>query len=449
MEYALCPNFVLTLILIFTSNFFRIKKSHSMGRDHNKSVIVVGGGIVGLSTAYYLQKEGHAVTVLDKAGMDSGASYVNAGYLTPSHIIPLAAPGKINQGLKYMFDSSSPFYMKPRLDPDFLRWAWYFKKSSTKAKVERAMPLIRDINLLSRELYDGLKASGDLGDFQYGDKGLLMVYKTEKARDHELEVMGKAVELGLGARELDKVQLAQIEPNVKFDAEGAILYECDRHTTPPQIMANMLRHLKSCGVILKKGEEVLDIQVEGGKVAQVKTDKSSYSADEVVLAAGTWSSQLSKKLKLALPMEGGKGYRINVEAPTGIGMPAILMEASMAVTPMDGFTRFAGTMEFSGINHNIKRERVEAIAKGAESYYMGLKISEQDKANAQCGLRPVSPDGLPYIGRPKGFDNLIVATGHAMMGWSLGPATGKLVTELVGGGKLSMDLQAFDPSRKF
>ncbi len=420
-----------------------------MGVDHNKNVVVVGGGIVGLSTAYYLQKEGHSVTVLDKGGMDSGASHVNAGYLTPSHIIPLAAPGKINQGLKYMFDSSSPFYLKPRLDADFLKWAWYFKKSSTVAKVNRAMPLIRDINLLSRELYDGIRASGDLGDFQFGDKGLLMVYKTEKARDHEIKVMEKAVEMGLEARALDKAQLAQIEPNVEFDAEGAILYECDRHTTPPQIMANLKRHLEACGVLLKKGEEVLDIEAQGGTIAQVKTNKSCYAVDEVVLAAGTWSSRLAKKLKLSLPMEGGKGYRINVEAPTGIGMPAILMEASMAVTPMDGFTRFAGTMEFSGINHKIRKERVEAIAKGAESYYKGLEISQKDKDNAQCGLRPVSPDGLPYIGRPKGFDNLIVATGHAMMGWSLGPATGKLVTELVGGGKLSMDLQGFDPSRKF
>jgi len=418
-----------------------------MGR--NKDIIVIGGGIIGLSTAYYLQKEGHRVTVLDKSNIDSGASFVNAGYMTPSHIIPLAAPGKINQGLKFMFNPSSPFYMKPRLDPDFLRWAWYFKKSSTKAKVERAMPLIRDINLMSRELYNEMKASGDLGDFQIGDKGLLMVYKTEKSRDHELVVMERAVAMGLEARHLDKAQLAAIEPGVDFDAQGAILYECDRHTTPPQIMENMLAHLRSQGVAIKKGEEVLDLESLGGKIQQIITDRGSYRADEVILAAGSWSSGLSKKLKLSLPLEGGKGYRINVEAPTGISMPAILMEASMAVTPMEGFTRFAGTMEFSGLNHNIRRNRVEAIAKGAESFYRGLEISDRDKANASCGLRPVSPDGLPYIGRPKSHDNLIVATGHAMMGWSLGPATGKLVAEIVGGSEPSMDITAFDPSRKF
>src|SRR5690606_8794668 len=244
-------------------------------------------------------------------------------------------------------------------------------------------------------------------------------------------------------------QLAAIEPGVDFDAMGAILYACDRHTTPPQIMQGLVAHLIAQGVAIKKGEEVLDLIAQGGRIQEVATDRARYRADEVVLAAGSWSSGISKKLKLSLPMEGGKGYRINVEAPTGITMPAILMEASMAVTPMEGFTRFAGTMEFSGLNHTIRKNRVEAIAKGAESFYRGLEISDRDKANASCGLRPVSPDGLPYIGRPKSHDNLIVATGHAMMGWSLGPATGKLVAEIVGGSEPSMDITAFDPSRKF
>ncbi|MBO0323403.1 FAD-dependent oxidoreductase [Muricauda sp. CAU 1633] len=415
----------------------------------NKNVIIVGGGIVGLSTAYFLQKEGHQVTVLDKSDISSGASFVNAGYLTPSHIIPLASPGMISKGIKYMFNSSSPFYMKPRLDLDFIKWAWYFKKSSTKAKVERAMPIIKDINLISRKLYEDMKSSGDLGDFHLDDRGLLMVYQTEKARDHELEVMKKAQEMGLEASHLDADGLKKIEPNIELNALGAIHYECDRHTTPPQIMKNLLEHLSKNGVSIHKGEEVLDIDVEKGFVTEVRTNKSSYQADEVVFAAGSWTSNLSKKMNIDLPLQAGKGYRINVESPTKISMPAILMEAKMAVTPMQGFTRFAGTMEFSGINHIIRKERVEAIAQGAERYYNGLKISDEDKNNAQCGLRPVSPDGLPYIGRPAGYKNLTIATGHAMMGWSLGPATGKMVTELISGQKTAMDLSPFNPNRKF
>lgn len=419
----------------------------SMGK--NKSVIVVGGGIVGLSTAYFLQKAGHEVTVLDRSDITSGASFVNAGYLTPSHIISLASPGMITQGLKYMFNSSSPFYMKPRLDPDFIRWAWYFKRSSTKAKVDQSMTVIRDINLLSRELYEGIQASNDLGDFQIGQQGLMMVYQTEKARDHEMEVLEKAAKMGLVGKHLSKDELKKMEPNVDFNAEGAILWECDRHTTPPLIMKKMVEYLETVGVDIHKNEEVTDLSVSGGNIIEIKTEKASYMADEVVFAAGSWTVNLSKKLNLKLPLQAGKGYRIDMEEPTNITIPAILMEKKIAVTPMEGFTRFAGTMEFSGINHTIRKERVAAIAKAAEAYYNGFKIPEKAKNEAKCGLRPVSPDGLPYIGKPKNINNLTIATGHAMMGWSMGPATGKLVTELISGDKLSMDISPFAPQRNF
>ncbi|UII76048.1 FAD-dependent oxidoreductase [Flagellimonas sp. HMM57] len=415
----------------------------------NKNVVVVGGGIVGLSTAYFLQREGHQVTVLDKGDITSGASFVNAGYITPSHIVPLASPGMISKGIKYMFNSSSPFYMKPRFDLDFMKWAWYFKKSSSNEKVERAMPIIRDINLLSRELYEGIKSSGDLGDFHLERRGLLMLYQTEKARDHEMEVAQKAGDLGLEVNYLDNGGLQKIEPKIELNAMGAIHYECDGHTTPSQFMERMVNFLPKVGVKLRKNEEVLDMIFSRDTITKVKTSKNEYQADEVVFAAGSWTSVLSKKMNIELPLQAGKGYRINVESPTNITMPAILMEAKMAVTPMQGFTRFAGTMEFSGINKIIRKERVEAIARGAARYYKGLKISEEDKSNAKCGLRPVTPDGLPYIGTSTKYKNLTFATGHAMMGWSLGPATGKLVSEMISGKKLSMDIVPFAPQRKF
>jgi len=429
------------------ASFNEYHKLVFMGK--NKSVIVVGGGIVGLSTAYFLQKAGHRVTVLDKSGITSGASFVNAGYLTPSHIVSLASPGMITQGLKYMFNASSPFYMKPRLDPDFIRWAWYFKKSSTQTKVEQSMSIIRDINMMSRELYEGIKSSGDLGDFQLGEQGLMMVYQTEKARDHEMEVVEKAAKMGLVGKHLSKEELNKMEPKVDFNAKGAILWECDRHTTPPLIMKRLVEYLGKVGVDIHKNEAVTDISVSDGNITEVITEEASYKADEIVFAAGSWTSNLLKKINLKLSLQAGKGYRINVEDPTNITMPTILMEKKIAVTPMDGFTRFAGTMEFSGINHIIRKERVEAIAKGVENYYNGLQIPEQAKNDAKCGLRPVSPDGLPYIGRPKNINNVTIATGHAMMGWSMGPATGKLVTELISGDKLSMDISPFAPERKF
>lgn len=415
----------------------------------SKNVVIIGGGIVGLSSAYFLQKEGHQVTVIDKSDITSGASFVNAGYLTPSHIIPMASPGKITQGLKWMFNSASPFYMKPRWDIDFFKWSWYFKKSSTNAKVKKAIPVIKDINLLSRDLFEGIKASRDLGDFQLERKGLLMIYKTQASYEHEMEVARKASFLGLEVNELNKQQLSEIEPNIKIDAEGAVHYECDGHTTPTEFMPKMLQYLKDVGVEVRTNEEVLDLSLNNGRIQEIRTDKGTISAHEFILAAGSWTGILSKKLNVKLPLQPGKGYRINVKRPLGITMPAVLMESSMAVTPMKGFTRFAGTMEFSGINTTIRKERVEAIAAGAQKYYPEIEITPEEKSQAKSGMRPVTPDGLPYIGRSTKIKNLTFATGHAMMGWSLGPATGKLVAEIVDGKKTSMDISPFNPQRKF
>lgn len=414
-----------------------------------KNIVIIGGGIVGLCSAYYLNKSGHQVTVIDKGDITSGASFVNAGYITPSHIIPLASPGMIAQGIKMMFNSSSPFYMKPRLDMDFMKWSWYFHRSSTKAKVEKAIPLIKEINIISKELFSDIKDSGDLGDFQLERKGLLMLYKTEASYLHEKHVAERVKFLGLEVSELDKKALKKLEPNINIDAEGAIHYECDGHTTPTEIMPKMLNYLKSKGVSIRTNEEVVDLITTGGKIKEVVTDTNRYQPDEVVLAAGSWSGELSKKLQLRLPLQGGKGYRINVERETGITIPAILMEAKMAVTPMNGFTRFAGTMEFSGNNDIVRKERVLAIANGAKSFYPTIEINNEEIDGAKTGLRPVSPDGLPYIGTSKIIKNLTIATGHAMMGWSLGPATGKLVSELLDGKKTCMDISAFAPERTF
>jgi len=392
----------------------------------SKRIIIIGGGIAGLSSAYYLNKSGHHVTVIDKSDITAGASFVNAGYITPSHIIPLASPGMIVKGIKWMFNSESPFYMKPRWDPDF-----------------------KDINILSRGLFEDIYASGDLGEFQLERKGLLMLYKTDKAGEDELEVAQKASFLGLEVKNLDLAQLKKLEPNVKLDVKGAIHYECDGHTTPTEFMPKMVKYLREAGVDLKTNEEVQEISTSGSKITEIRTSKASYNADEVVLAAGSWSGKISKQMKVKLALQAGKGYSINVKKTTGISIPAVLMEAKAAVTPMQGFTRFAGTMEFSGINDTIRKERVEAIARAAKSYYPEIEISMEDKANAKSGLRPVSPDGLPYIGRSKAYGNLIYATGHAMMGWSLGPATGKLVSEIIDNKKTTMDIAPFNPDRKF
>lgn len=413
-----------------------------------KSVVIIGGGIIGLCSAYYLIKDGFQVTVIDQSNMDSGASYVNAGFISPSHFISMASPGIISQGIKWMFNSASPFYVKPRLDIDFLKWSLAFKKSATKAKVEQSISAIKNFNLFSRELYEDLKKSDEF-NFHYERKGLLMCYKSYKVGEEEWEIGKRGIREGLGVKNLSAREVQEIEPKAKLNIKGAVFYDCDAHMTPNDFMKDMFHYLQTNGVIFYKNEKVLDLNTSNGKITEIITKKRSILADEFVLAAGSWSSIISKKLRIKIPLQAGKGYRINVERKTNITIPAILCEAKVAVTPMDGFTRFSGTMEIADINHDINPKRCNAIANAAENYYSDIGITVDEKENAQCGLRPISPDGLPYIGKSSKCSNLTIATGHAMMGWSLGPATGKLVAETISNKKPSLNITPFSPDRRF
>jgi D-amino-acid dehydrogenase len=408
-----------------------------------KKVTIIGGGIIGLSSAYFLLKEGFEVTVIDKSNISSGASYVNAGYISPSHIIPLAAPGRVAQGIKYMFDSSSPFYMKPRLNADFLKWAWLFQKSCSKKNVEKSAQSILDLTLLSQSLFKEIYASGDV-DFHLEHKGLLMAFQTVSSKHHEEEVVARASKMGLQIEYLDQKALAVLEPNLI--AEGAFHYHSDSHTTPKLFMDAMKHYLQKNGVKLNTNEEVLHISPKEDKV-EITTSLRSYVTDEVVIATGSWSENMAKKLGIYIPVQAGKGYCINTEKPTGIGYPTIIMEANAAVTPMLGFTRFAGTMEIAGQNETIRKERVEAIAKAAKRFYNNLEFSSEEKSKATFGFRPVSPDGVPFIGKLKTHRNITVATGHAMMGWSMGPGTGKIISDIIAKKKPSISIERFSPER--
>jgi D-amino-acid dehydrogenase len=413
-----------------------------------KKVTIIGGGVIGLCSAYYLHKDGHQVTVIDKSDFSEGASFVNAGFITPSHFIPLSAPGIISKGIKWMMNSSSPFYVKPRLDPNFLRWAWYFKRSANKRKVEQAIPVLKDINLLSRSLFEEMKESENF-NFHYERKGLLMCYKTDKAGEEEWEVGQRGIQEGLYVHHLNSDEVKTIEPNASLNIKGAVYYESDAHMTPGVFMKEMIEYLKTSGVKLYANEEVEDLIISNERIVETKTNKRTIASDEVILAAGSWSPLISKMVGLRIPLQAGKGYRINVHRETKITVPAILCEAKVAVTPMQGFTRFAGTMEIGGINHVIRSNRVNAIAGAASNYYHDLEINEEEKIEAQCGLRPCTPDGIPYIGKSSKCKNLTLATGHAMLGWSLGPATGKLVSDIVSERRPTLNIRPFHPERKF
>ncbi|WP_067029407.1 NAD(P)/FAD-dependent oxidoreductase [Allomuricauda sp. CP2A] len=411
-----------------------------------KRVVVVGGGVSGLFSAYYLVQEGYQVTILDKTDVSSGASFINAGYITPSHFIPLAAPGIITQGLKWMLDSSSPFYIKPRWDIDFFKWTLLFKKSAKKSQVQKAIPIIKELNLKSRDLYEEMHSNANF-QFQYERKGLLMAYRTEKSEEEELEVAEMAVKEGLDASVLSKEEVHKMQPVFSDDVIGAVHYKCDAHMTPNHFMEQMKTWLSSQGVVFEFNQTAEEFLVKDNKITAVKTKDAVFGADEFVLASGTWTSKLVRSLNLYVPVQGGKGYSMDVRRDTGITMPAILVDAKVAVTPMEGFTRFAGTMEFSGNNAIVRKERVEALATAVKRYYADFEINKEEKDKATSGLRPVSPDGLPYIGKTSKYGNLTIAAGHAMMGWSLGPITGKLVAEGITKTVPSVDLKPLSPER--
>ena len=412
-----------------------------------KKVAIIGGGIIGLSCAYYLLKEGHQVTIIDQSAMHTGASYINAGYLCPSHIIPLAAPGVTTQGLKWMFNAKSPLYIKPNLNSDFLRWSWAFHRSCTSKHVDRSVKVIKEIALLGRDLYQDIKKDENFS-FQLDHKGLLMICSTESVLEEEIEVAHRAKEEGLPIEILDASKLQELEPHTKINAKGAVHYLCDKHTNPQVFMQELKYLLQEKGVTFLQQEQVVNFEYFNGKIDKVITTKQELHPDEIVLAAGAWSHRLAKKIGAKLLLQPGKGYSLTT-TDTGIQTPAILCEAKVAITPMTKTTRFAGTMEIAGINDTINIDRVKTITAAVNKYYPNICISDEKQREATSGLRPVSPDGLPYIGKSEKCSNLTFATGHAMMGWTMGPSTGKLVSEIISEKKPSLPLANFHPDRKF
>ena len=347
-----------------------------------------------------------------------------------------------------MFDPSSPFYVKPRLNADFMRWAWAFNKSCTEKHVKASMKVIRNIAVFSHELYQDISREAGF-NFHFEKKGLLMLCKTEKMLEEEAEVAELAAKLDLEATVIDREGLKQLEPNLEVDAIGAAFYKCDAHTTPLEFMNDLKKYLLKNGVEILANREVVDIDIKDHTIKGVISNEGMIYGDEFILAAGSWTGLIAKKLGMQLLLQAGKGYRINVMRETGIKYPAILAEAKVAVTPMNGFTRFAGTMEIDRINEDVNPVRVKAIAKAASAYYPEVSIHKEEINNAASGLRPLSPDGLPYIGRTDHCANLVVASGHAMMGWTMATGTGKLVAEMISSKKTSLDIEPFSPDRKF
>jgi len=413
-----------------------------------KHVVVIGGGIIGLSSAYYLQQAGHRVTVLDKSNFLDNCSYGNAGYVCPSHFTPLAAPGIVSQGLKWMLNSRSPFYVQPSLNPSLIDWGFKFMKSATQKNVDRAAVPLRDIALLSQREYESWAALPGF-DFAYQHKGLLEIFQTQKVAEHAKHTVEKGKGLGLEVELLDYEAMQQLEPQTKINALGAIFFKCDAHLYPNKLMQNLIAYLKQRSVQFLENEEVTGFEKKQKNVTRVLTATNAFDADEVVIASGSWSRETAALLDTKIPLMPGRGYSITLEdAPYHLNYPAILTEGRVAITPMDGNKiRFGGTMEVVSTKTAPRYNRVEGIIKAVKDFLPSFDIPRPPDNKIWFGYRPCSADGLPYIGRISKFSNVVVATGHSMLGLSLGAGTGRLVAETINEQPTSIDISAFAVER--
>lgn len=414
----------------------------------SKSVLIIGGGVVGLCAAYYARQRGYSVTVVERGAPDHDCcSLGNAGLVVPSHLVPLAAPGMVGLGLRMMLNPEGPFLIRPRLSRDLLSWSLKFCQAANAGHVERAAPLLRDLNLASRSCYEEFAALWD-NDFGLVKNGLLMLCKTEQTLVQEHKLAALATRLGLAAEALTPAATAKLDPNLQMDIIGSVFFAQDSYLTPQNFMARLTRALQENGVEFQWSTEVTGWKTRHERLEAVKTSGGELAADEYVLAGGAWSPCIVRDLRLNLPLQAGKGYNITLDNPKRLpALCSILVEARVAVTPMGSSLRFAGTMELAGLEQSINPRRVQGIMKSIPQYFPEFGPDDFQDAPAWSGLRPCSPDGLPYVGRFRRYPNLLAATGHAMMGMSLGPITGKLIAQLMAGEPSEIALAALSPDR--
>lgn len=415
--------------------------------SNDSDVLIVGAGAVGLSSAYYLRQQGLSVRIVEKDVPGAGSSLRNCGLICPSHYVPLAHPGVISAGLRWMLDPVSPFYIRPRLDLDLLAWVLKFRAASGVERTNRSIPLLFEMNDLSAKLYREIAARNILS-FNYDEKGLLLVYNTEEGRKANLEEAEIGLKFGIPIREYRAADIAALDPNLRLKGGGAFHYATDTHMSPQKFVEGMAAFVAKEGVDIVTGAGVTAIDARDGSVAAVRTTKGEYRAKEYVLAGGAWSQDIVRPLGLSLPIQPAKGYSITFDrTPDMFSTPMILTERKVAITPLGDKVRYGGTLELAGFDASINMRRVRAIADAVPVYLEGVRVPPFAESDVWRGFRPCSPDGLPYVGRTMRYRNLVAAAGHAMLGISLAPVTGKLVSEIVAGKPTSVDCALLRPDR--
>ncbi|WP_439629668.1 NAD(P)/FAD-dependent oxidoreductase [Gemmata sp.] len=409
-------------------------------------VVVVGGGVVGACSAYYLAKAGFGVTVLDRAKFGAGCSHANCGYICPSHVLPLAVPGAITSTLKTLFQRNSPLKVRPGVVLANLGWFLGFARRCNRRDMLATGRAIQALLNSSRSLFDSLIRDEKL-ECEYETKGLLFVFQTPKHFEHYRhtdELLAR--EFALPAKRFDSAELAALEPALKPGQAGGYLYQSDAHLRPDWLMSELRRVLTGLGVEFRENCEVKGFVKNGRAATAVRTKTGDVEADHVVVATGAWTPLLNTELGCRVPIQPGKGYSLTMPRPAVCpAYPLIFEEHRVAVTPFASGYRLGSTMEFAGYDDTMNRSRLSILTDAAK-HYLRDPLAEPVQQE-WWGWRPMTFDGLPVIDRSPRMGNVLIAAGHNMLGLSMATATGKLVSEMLGGGKTHVDATPYGLGR--
>jgi len=386
------------------------------------------------------------VTVVERgAAPGAGASWGNTGWITPALSTPLPRPGIRGASLGWLLSRRGPLTVRPWKDPELPSWLWRFWRRCNGRDYAAGLAALAALNERTGALFDALSADGVAMELEC--RGMLLACRTSRTLEHARRDVAIAVATpGVNVRVLDRDGMREAEPALR-DVCGGLLIGTDRHLRAETLGVGLLARLRSLGVRLVFGEEVVTLERRGGRVTHVVSDAGRRPADAVVLAAGAWSGRLARRMGFRLPMQAGKGYSVTVRRPQrALRRPVYLAEAKVALSPYPDALRAAGTMELVGFDTRLDRNRLARLGSAVQSFVPGWAAGEA--VEVWAGLRPLTPDGLPAIGRAPGFDNVYVAAGHAMLGMTLAPATGEVLAALIAGGEsLDVALDRFDPIR--
>ena len=407
-------------------------------------VLIVGGGAIGAAAALDLARRGAQVTLLERGvQLASGCSAGNAGLICPSHAAPLATPAALRQGVRWLGRPDSPFYLRPR--PGVLPWLARFVAACTGERARRSSLVVRELSRASLALHEELASQGI--DTGLTRRGSLNVYEREESFEEARREAAESASFGLESQLLEGLSaVRELAPAVSGPLAGAVFYPGDVHCDPLRFVQAVGAAAVEAGARIRTGVEVLGLHRRNGRVDAVSTTEGDLGAGEIVLAAGAWTPNLVRDLRIVLPVEGGKGYHVDLETAAGDpALPVWFQESRVIVTPLAGRLRLAGTLELAGLDLSVDRRRVRAVVEAARRGLSGL--DGRRTLEIWRGLRPCSPDGLPIVGRADEIPNVVLATGHGMMGLTLAPITAKLVGEIVAAANPSHDLQPLRPGR--